>query len=77
MSIASQITDALNVMTLKPKEVAKDLCREHRTLQQNFMDVAIAFIKEAAKDNYGWDDRNVEVWCLANLLAPKIEELEK
>ena len=58
--VGEQISDAINTLTLNPKEVAEYLVHDHRTLQQNFMDICIEFIRKCADDEYGYDDRNFE-----------------
>jgi len=50
--IAQKISDAMNTFGLREKEVAKILANEHPTLQQNFMNIATAFIVEMSKKNY-------------------------
>ena len=55
--IALKISNAINTFGLREKEVAKILANEHPTLQQNFMNIATAFIVEMSKKNYA-DGRN-------------------
>jgi len=54
---AQQISDAINHYGLHEKEVAKILTNQHPTLQQNFMNIATAFIVEMSKKTYA-DGRN-------------------
>ena len=55
--IARKISDAINTFGLREKQIAKLLANEHPTLQQNFMNIATAFIIEMSRKIYA-DGRN-------------------
>lgn len=53
---ASAIMDAVNNFSFDYDAFASKVCRDHRTLQQNFMRLMIATIRKMAES--GYDDRN-------------------
>jgi len=55
---AQKIIGAINDCCMKPKQVAKLLANEHPTHQQQFMNVAVAFIVEMAREGKYVDLRN-------------------
>lgn len=52
------ITGVLNCSGFDYKGFAKIMCREHNTIQQNFMRAAYAFMEERAKESRFVDARN-------------------
>ena len=74
--VGEQISDAINTLTLNPKELSEYLAHDHKTLQQNFMDICIEFIKECAKEEHSYDDRNIVAHFTAQLLLAPVLDLE-
>lgn len=74
--VGEQISDAINTLTLNPKEVAEYLAHDHKALQQNFMDICIEFIKECAKEEHDYDDRNILAHFTAQLMLAPLLDLE-
>ena len=74
--VGEQISNAINTLTLNPKEVAEYLAHDHKTLQQNFMNICVAFIQECAKKDHNYDDRNILAHFTAELLAPVLDDLD-
>ena len=73
---ADQISDLVNSTLLNAEEVGVLLSSQHRTLQQNFMRVAVSFIKamaEAKKSGY-YDLRNQASCELAEQMMDVTEE---
>ena len=70
--IAQKISDAINTFGLHEKEVAKILANKHPTLQQNFMNIATAFILEMSKKKYA-DGRNQASVEKAKRIVSKIK----
>lgn len=56
--LVSQITDYVNTFSLKPEEFTQAMSREHRTLQQSFTRLCLAWIEHCASIGYRYDDRN-------------------
>lgn len=52
------VSDMLNNMSFNNKDFCKEMCREHRTLQQNFTRLCLEWIKTCAEEEYRHDDRN-------------------
>ena len=48
----------LNSFSFDPEEFCKEFTKEHRTIQQNFTRLCIAWIKTCASDDYRHDERN-------------------
>ena len=55
---ASLVSDMANNMSFNEKAFAKAMTREHRTLQQSFTRVCIAWLKECGSEEYRFDLRN-------------------
>lgn len=53
------VSDMVNSMNFSPEEFCERMKREHRTLQQSFTRLCIAWIKTCASDDYATDDRNI------------------
>lgn len=70
---ADNIMREINVMGLPVKEIAQRMAREHRTLQQGFMALCVAFIQEEAKAEM-WDLRNEQCVKFAKAVVEKIDE---
>jgi hypothetical protein len=68
--IASEIENSINCFCTE-KEVAKNLCKMHRTLQQTFMRIACYFIKEQAQKT-SYDLRNEATVKLSKQIMEKI-----
>lgn len=55
---AAAITYELNNISFDPQKLCEALGRTHRTLQQNFTRVCIAWLKYCAAETYAFDLRN-------------------
>lgn len=55
--LAEQITDAINVMGFNEQDFATQMLNQHRTLQQNFSNLCIAWFYKIADTEY-FDGRN-------------------
>lgn len=72
---AQQISDIMNSTLFNPEEVAASLSRDHRYLQQQFMKMAVAFIKvQAEKEDRHYDARNEWTVLLSRHLDIEIGE---
>jgi hypothetical protein len=56
--LTSEITNYLNTYGDKSVEFNEAMSREHRTLQQNFTRLCLAWIEHCASDDYWTDGRN-------------------
>ena len=56
--LVKQITNHLNTFGDKSEEFNKAMSNEHRTLQQNFTRLCLAWIEHCASDEYYYDGRN-------------------
>lgn len=65
---AKEIARLLNDFSFSAKGVAKELSREHRTLQQGMTRLAVAWLEVCASDNYVYDERNEASHLLAKEL---------
>lgn len=54
---ADTCANFVNSYSTNEKEFAKEMCRQHRTLQQSFTRLIIGFLKEQAKED-DYDLRN-------------------
>lgn len=54
----NRVSDMLNSMSFNPKDFCEEFTKEHRTLQQNFTRLCLAWIETCASDDYRHDDRN-------------------
>ena len=76
--IVQQISDYVNRnSTFNLKYFGEKMGREHRTLQQCFTNLCVAWIRHLAsvdQGGYGYDLRNEDSVMLAKKLAPVIEE---
>ena len=56
--LAVTVSDAINSFKFKNDEFVQEMNKEHRTLQQNFTKLCLAWIKHVGSENYHFDDRN-------------------
>ena len=54
----NQVTNMLNSFTFDYDGFCKQMCREHRTLQQSFTRLCIWWLSTCASDEYQYDGRN-------------------
>lgn len=52
------VTDYLNSFSSKEKEFIQEMNREHRTLQQSFTKLCLAWLENCASEDYHFDGRN-------------------
>ena len=52
------VTDYLNSFSSKEKEFIEEMNREHRTLQQSFTKLCLAWLENCANEEYRFDGRN-------------------
>lgn len=55
---AEQVAEMLNVFGFDNDGFCEAMCRQHRTLQQNFTRLCIAWLATCASDDYRYDGRN-------------------
>lgn len=55
---AAQVAEMLNVFGFDNDGFCDAMCRQHRTLQQNFTRLCIAWLATCASDDYRYDGRN-------------------
>ena len=70
---ADNIMREINVCGLPVNEIAHRMANDHRTLQQGFMALCVAFIKEEANATM-WDLRNEQCVKFAKEVVDKIDE---
>jgi len=56
--LANEITNYLNTFGDKSEEFNNAMSNQHRTLQQNFTRLCLAWIEHCASDDYHYDGRN-------------------
>ena len=54
----NQVTDMLNSFTFDYDGFCKQMCQEHRTLQQSFTRLCVHWLSTCASDEYRYDGRN-------------------
>ena len=54
----NQVTDMLNSFSFDYEGFCKQMCKEHRTLQQSFTRLCIHWLSTCASDEYQYDGRN-------------------
>lgn len=52
------VTDYLNSFSSKEQEFINEMNMEHRTLQQSFTKLCLAWLENCAKEDYHFDGRN-------------------
>lgn len=52
------VSNMLNNMSFNNRDFCKEMCREHRTIQQNFTRLCIEWLCTCASDDYRYDLRN-------------------
>jgi hypothetical protein len=52
------VTDYLNSFSNKEKEFIQEMNKEHRTLQQSFTKLCLAWLENCASEDYRFDGRN-------------------
>lgn len=52
------VTDYLNSFSSKEQEFIQEMNREHRTLQQSFTKLCLAWLENCANEDYRFDGRN-------------------
>lgn len=57
-NIANCLTNAINIMGFDPNKVAQELKHQHRSLQEDFTHICMAWLKEVAAPYYPYDARN-------------------
>lgn len=72
---ARAIASLLNDFSFNAKEVAKEMTREHKTLQQNFTRLCVEWLKVCASDEYSFDGRNEASHEVAKVLLEGKDEL--
>ena len=55
---AERVAEMLNVFGFDNDGFCDAMCRQHRTLQQNFTRLCIAWLATCASDGYRYDGRN-------------------
>lgn len=55
---AEKVAEMLNVFGFDNDGFCEAMCRQHRTLQQNFTRLCIAWLATCASDDYRYDGRN-------------------
>lgn len=55
---AERVAEMLNVFGFDNDGFCDAMCRQHRTLQQNFTRLCIAWLATCASDDYRYDGRN-------------------
>ena len=55
---AEEVSNMLNSMSFNPELFCQEMSREHRTIQQNFTRLCLAWIKTCASEDYRHDERN-------------------
>ena len=66
---ASVVADMVNSFTFRPEDFCKDMCKEHRTLQQSFTTLCLEWIKTCSKEDYRYDGRNEYSHFIAKEIA--------
>ena len=55
---AAKVATMLNSFNFSEKEFCEDMMREHKTLQQSFTRLAIAWLRFCGEETYQYDGRN-------------------
>ena len=64
----NKVSDMLNSFTFDYEGFCKQMCREHRTLQQSFTRLCIHWLCTCASDEYRFDGRNEASHVIAKAL---------
>ena len=75
--LTSEITNYLNTYGDKSVEFNEAMSREHRTLQQNFTRLCLAWIEHCASDDYRTDGRNEASQNTAKAILKGFEMVQK
>lgn len=66
-----KVSEMLNSFGFDYEGFCKEMCREHRTLQQNFTRLCIHWLCTCADDEYRYDARNEASHEIAKALVSK------
>lgn len=58
--VVEEVTHYVNSTSMAPEDFAKEMGRQHRTLQQAFTRVCLKWIEHCASEDYSHDLRNEE-----------------
>jgi len=74
--VVDMVADFLNVFgdSKRIQEFVSEMESQHRTLQQSFTRLCVAWLKRLAEPDYHYDDRNKASVRLAQSLKDKLEE---
>jgi len=74
--VVDKVADFLNTFgdSKRINEFVKEMENQHRTLQQSFTRLCVAWLKRLAEPGYHYDDRNKASVRLAEFLKDKLEE---
>jgi hypothetical protein len=67
--LVNEITNFVNTFSLKSDEFTAEMSREHRTLQQSFTRLCLAWIEHCASDDYRYDLRNEDSHTICKTLV--------
>lgn len=70
---ADAIANNLNCMSLDAKEIAEGMLKQHRTLQQAFVRVAVEYLKLLFKTKW-YDGRNEAAFKFAESIQEQLEK---
>lgn len=70
--LAEQVAYSMNSYNFNSAEFVKQMHKEHRTLQQNFMRLIRKYIEETAKLEY-YDDRNEASVMMCRKIMEKLD----
>lgn len=73
---ARKIEDAINSLSIKEDKLAEIMANHmHRTNQQAFTRLAIAWLKQCGSDDYRYDGRNEASARAGKALQPYLEDI--
>lgn len=71
--LAKEVANGINNMCFSDEEFCKEMHKQHRTLQQNFMRLIVEYIRTTAEQEF-YDDRNEASVEAAKKLLKTIED---
>lgn len=75
--MAKEVTDFVNAIGFDHKTFVETVARQHRTLQQNFTRLCVAWLELLAKNPYGHDLRNEASYELAKKFVERLDSSER
>jgi hypothetical protein len=73
----NNVTDYLNSFSNKQDQFIEEMNKEHRTLQQSFTRLCLAWLENCASENYHFDGRNEQSHNISKDIMKGFKEIKE